>query len=203
VGDFDYLFEQAGQQYPYNVWLNLASDADVSTLVNEDLNLFSYDWEASPVMIATEQELPERQGLFGVLSVGFAAAAVLTVIGFLLYALFSFRRRVIEFGVLRAVGLSSGQMLSFLGWELAFLILMGGGLGTLLGGAVSKFFIPFLQVGADEASRIPPYVVDVAWSAIFQIYALFAGLFVIALVALVMMLRRMKIFEAVKLGETA
>ena len=76
-------------------------------------------------------------------------------------------------------------------------------MGTLLGGGVSEFFIPFLQVGVDEVSRIPPYVVDVAWSAIFRIYALFAGLFVIAFVALIVMLRRMRIFEAVKLGETA
>ncbi|MCU0519925.1 MAG: FtsX-like permease family protein [Anaerolineae bacterium] len=203
VGDLDYLFERAGQQYPYGVWMALAPDAAVEAIVGEDLSLFSYDWRASSVTIAAEQELPERQGLFGLLSVGFAAAAVLTVMGFLLYALFSFRRRFIEFGVLRAVGLSSGQMSAFLAWELALLILMGGGLGTLLGGLVSKFFIPFLQVGADEVSRIPPYVVDVAWSAIFRIYVLFAGLFVIALVALIVMLRRMRIFEAVKLGESA
>ena len=203
VGDLDYLFERAGQMYPYDVWMNLSPNADVDTLVNEDLKLFTYDWRAPRLNIAAEQELPERQGLFGILSVGFGAAAVLTVIGFLLYALFSFRRRFIEFGVLRAVGLSSRQMTAFLGWELALLISMGGGLGTLLGGGVSEFFIPFLQIGVDEASRIPPYVVDVAWSAIFRIYGLFVVLFVVALAALVVMLRRMRIFEAVKLGETA
>jgi putative ABC transport system permease protein len=141
--------------------------------------------------------------LFGLLSVGFAAAAVLTVLGFLLYALFSFRRRFIEFGVLRAIGLSSEQMTSFLAWELAFLILMGGALGTGLGAWVSAFFIPFLQIGVDEATRIPPYSVDIAWSAIFHIYALFGALFVVALATLVIMLRRMKIFQAIKLGETA
>jgi putative ABC transport system permease protein len=202
VGDLDHFFERAGQLYPYDVWMTLSADADVEALVNEDLNLFSYDWRAPSISIALEQELPERQGLFGILSVGFAAAAVLTVVGFLMYALFSFRRRFIEFGVLRAVGLSSKQMTAFLGWELGLLIVMGGGLGTLLGGGVSRFFIPFLQIGVDEVSRIPPYVVDVAWSAIFRIYALFAVLFVVALTALIVMLRRMRIFEAVKLGET-
>lgn len=204
VGDLDLFFEEAGTQFPYDVWMTLAPDADIPSLANNDLNLFAAsDWDAPQLSIAEQEELPERQGLFGLLSVGFGAAAVLTVIGFLLYALFSFRRRFIEFGVLRAVGLSSKQMSAFLGWELAFLILMGGGLGTLLGGFVSSFFIPFLQVGADEVSRIPPYVVDIAWSAIFRIYALFGVLFVVALAALIVMLRRMRIFEAVKLGETA
>lgn len=203
VGNLDYFFEEAGQQYPYDVWVRLADTADAQTLVEEDLDIFTYDWTAPKLDIAVEQEQPERQGLFGLLSVGFGAAGILTVIGFLLYALFSFRRRFIEFGVLRAVGLSSKQMSAFLGWELALLILMGGALGTFLGGWVSSFFIPFLQIGADEVSRIPPYVVDIAWSAIFRVYALFALLFVVAFVALIAMLRRMKIFEAVKLGETA
>jgi putative ABC transport system permease protein len=203
IGDLDYLFESAGGQFPYDVWLSTSPDANLKQLVEHDLDIRSFEWTVPAQRIAAEQALPERQGLFGLLSVGFASAAVLTVLGFLLYALFSFRRRFIEFGVLRAVGLSSKQMTAFLGWELAFLILMGGGLGTILGGWVSSFFIPFLQIGVDEVSRIPPYAVDIAWSAIFRIYALFGGLFVVALIALVVMLRRMRIFEAVKLGETA
>jgi putative ABC transport system permease protein len=203
VGDLGYFFEEAGQQYPYDVWMRVSDETDTAHLINEELDLFTYDWRAPKLEMTAQQAAPERQGLFGLLSVGFAAAAILTVIGFLLYALFSFQRRFIEFGVLRAVGLSSKQMASFLGWELALLILTGGGLGTLLGGWVSAFFIPFLQIGADEASQIPPYVVDIAWSAIFRIYMLFALLFVVAFVALTVMLRRMRIFEAVKLGEAA
>ena len=203
VGNLDYLFESAGGQFPYSVWLKTAPDADYAALGNKDLSGQPLDWKAPAADILAEQQLPERQGLFGLLSVGFAAAAILTVLGFLLYALFSFRRRLIEFGVLRAVGLSAAQMTAFLGWELAFLILTGGALGTGLGAVVSEFFIPFLQIGADEASRIPPYSVDIAWSAIFRVYALFGLLFVVALAILVIMLRRMKIFQAIKLGETA
>ncbi|MEJ5309672.1 MAG: FtsX-like permease family protein [Anaerolineae bacterium] len=202
VGNLDYLFENAGGQFPYSVWLKAAPNADYATLGKTALSGHPLDWKAAAVDILAEQQLPERQGLFGLLSVGFAAAAVLTVLGFLLYALFSFRRRFIEFGVLRAVGLSGTQMTAFLAWELAFLILTGGALGTGLGAFVSKFFIPFLQIGVDEASRIPPYSVDIAWSAIFRVYALFGLLFVVALIILVVMLRRMKIFQAIKLGET-
>lgn len=202
VGNLDYLFEATGQQYPYDVWLDVAPGADLAALVNEDIGLLPEALRAPQLEIEAEKASPDRQGLFGLLSIGFAAAAILTVLGFLLYAIFSFRRRFIEFGVLRAVGLSIRQMTAFLGWELAFLILMGGGLGTLLGAVVSRFFIPVMQVGIDEASLIPPYIVDLAWPAILEIYALFIGLFVIASVALTVMLRRMRISEAVKLGDT-
>jgi putative ABC transport system permease protein len=206
VGDLDYLFREAGGQFPYQVWLGTAPDVDyaeIDKVQKENWDFQGLDWTAPALRIAERQRRPERQGLFGVLSVGFIAAALLTVLGFLLYALFSFRRRVIEFGVLRAVGLSTWQMTAFLGWELAFLILIGGGLGTALGVGVSSFFIPYLQVGADEMARIPPYNVNIAWSAVFRVYGLFGLLFVGALLALVMMLQRMRIFQAIKLGESA
>jgi putative ABC transport system permease protein len=167
-----------------------------------DLGLRVLDWDAPLEEIAAEQRRPERQGLFGVLSVGFLAAALLTVLGFLLYAFFSFRRRFIELGILRAIGLSAGQMTTFLAWELAFLILLGAAAGTGLGAWVSYLFIPYLQVGAGQSAHIPPYVVAIAWPDIIRIYALFGGLFVVALAVLVVLLMRMKIFQAIKLGET-
>jgi putative ABC transport system permease protein len=205
VGNLEYFFEQAGSQFPYEVWLSGEPGADLADLGEEGLNEINVrilNWEAAPAAINAEQGRPERQGLFGLLSIGFGAAAILTVFGFLLYALFSFRRRFIELGVLRATGLSTAQMTSFLGWELIFLIGIGGGAGTLLGAMVSNLFIPYLQIGADETSRIPPYLVEIAWPAIFQIYALFGLLFIATLIILVILLRRMRIFEAIKLGET-
>jgi putative ABC transport system permease protein len=205
VGNLDYLFESAGQQFPYQVWLKTDPAVDPTVIGEKNLkviNVTAIWWDSSQLQITKEQQRPERQGVFGMLFIGFAAAAVLTVLGFLLYVLFSFRRRFIELGVLRASGLSISQMASYMVWELAFLLLLGGGAGTALGTWMSYLFIPYLQIGTDAASRIPPFQVIIAWPAIFQIYALFTGLFVITLVVLVLLLWRMKIFQAIKLGET-
>jgi putative ABC transport system permease protein len=205
VGNLEHFFEMAGGQFPYNVWLKTDPDVDHEGIVEgvRDLRLDVLNWEAPPVMVTDEQRRPERQGLFGALSVGFLAAALLTVMGFLFYALFSFRRRFIELGVLRAIGLSSVQMTAFLAWELAFLVVLGLVAGTGLGAWVSELFIPYLQVGTGPSAQIPPYVVEIAWPAILQIYALFGLLFVVALGGLAALLMRIKIFQAVKLGETA
>ena len=92
--------------------------------------------------------------MFGLLSVGFVASALLTVLGFLLYALFSFRRRFIEMGMLRAIGLSVKQMTIFLAAELASLILLGIGAGTLVGVFASKLFVPFLQIGSTSPGKL-------------------------------------------------
>ena len=204
VGNLDYVFEQMGGQVPYDVLISTDQGVDYDALSTElrqyDINVI--DWQSARKQIATLQRQPERQGLFGVLSVGFLAAAVLTVLGFLLYTLFSFRRRFIELGTLRAIGLSSGQMTFFLAWELAFLILVGIGVGTFLGAWMSDLFIPHLQVGIRPEELTPPFLVNIAWPAIMRIYALFGLLFVAALGTLVTLLLRMKIFQAIKLGET-
>jgi putative ABC transport system permease protein len=205
VGNLDYLFQQAGGQYPYNVWLktdpNIAAEDIIQGVKNRRLPVQA--WQDSVTLIEEEQLRPQRQGLFGLLSVGFVAAALLTVVGFMFYAFFSFRRRFIELGVLRAVGLSARQMTAFLGWELIFLMGVGIGAGTGLGILVSKLFVPYLQVGTGPSTEIPPFVVQISWPAVFQVYVLFGALFIAALGALVWLLMRMKIFQAIKLGETA
>jgi len=204
VGNLDYLFEQSGSQFPYNVWLKTDEGTDYEQVVDgvRGLGLNVLGWDAPLPRIIEEQRRPERQGLFGVLSVGFLAASLLTVLGFLLYAFFSFRRRFIELGILRAIGLSAQQMTGFLAWELAFLILTGAVAGTGLGAWISRLFIPALQLGTSVQSQVPPFVVDIAWSAVTRIYVLFGLLFVAALAGLAALLMRMKIFQAVKLGET-
>jgi putative ABC transport system permease protein len=222
VGNLEELFLQSGAEYPHEVWLRTARDADPtniayavrgfsilldqqadqSKLVQNGLNTIVKDWSSSDLNIRAQQRRPERQGLFGLLSVGFVSSALLTVLGFLLYALFSFRRRFIEMGMLRAIGLSVRQMISLLAAELAFLVLLGIGVGTALGVFASRLFVPFLQIGASAQSQYPPFQIEIAWLSIAEIYVLFALLFVAALGALSTLLVRMKIFQAIKLGET-
>jgi len=222
VGNLEELYLRAGAEYPHEVWLATTDKADPETVAytvrgfsilldqqtdqskldQNGLNTIVTDWSSADLNIRAEQRRPERQGLFGLLSVGFVSSALLTVLGFLLYALFSFRRRFIEMGMLRAIGLSIKQMTSLLAAELAFLVLLGIGVGTGLGVFASRLFVPFLQIGASAQSQYPPFQIQIAWLSIVQIYVLFAILFFAALSTLSGLLVRMKIFQAIKLGET-
>jgi putative ABC transport system permease protein len=203
VGNLDYVFENAGSEYPSSVWLRADPQTDPAAIADGvgALGLKVLDWQAAAPQIQQEQSRPERQGLFGLLSVGAVASALLTVVGFGLYALFSFHRRFIELGVLRAMGLSSRQMGAFLAWELAILILTGLGAGTAIGVWLTREFIPHLQIQTGPTASLPPFVVVIAWPSILQMYVLFGLLFLGGLASLVVHLRRMRIFEAVKLGE--
>jgi len=183
---------------------NLLKDADFENIVRDanSRGLGVIKWDVPLLGVAQDQRQPVRQGLFGVLSVGFLAAIFLTVLGFFLYSFFSFRRRFVELGVLRAIGLSSAQMTRFLAWELIFLIFTGITIGTGLGVAVSNLFIPYLQIGEGLRAQYPPFIVEISWEPILPIYLLYGLLFLLALAVLVFLLMRMRIFEAVKLGET-
>lgn len=204
VVNLDYIFEQVGGEFPYNVLLDTSPGAD-SRLLLDDLDRLGLRVsfaQISQKSLEVEKSRPERQGLFGLLSVGFSALALLTTLGFLLYAFFSFRRRFIELGILRAIGLSSIQMIVLLGIELAFLLGLGILAGTALGVGVSNLFIPYLQVGTAQTAQIPPFLVQIDWSSVTNIYILFVLLFAFALGILAVLLFRMKIFQAIKLGET-
>lgn len=204
VANLDHIHNALGGTYPYDVWL--ATDASVpSEAIVEgvrDLGLAVVTDRDARETILAEQTRPERQGLFGLLSVGFVAAAVLTVIGFLVYAVVAFQRRFIELGMLRAIGLSAGQMAAFLTGELAALIAIGVAMGTGLGVWASSLFIPYFQVGDDKTALVPPFVVQVAWEQLGTIYMVYGAMFIISILVLVALLIRMRVFEAVKLGET-
>lgn len=204
IGNLDYLFEQAQQELAHRVIARVEPEFDsrefrravmgrgaAGVLIEEPLT-----------RIEREQARPERQGLFGLLSIGFIASSLATMIGFLLYTVFSYRRRYVELGILRALGLSQSSMVISVAWELGLLILIGLALGVGIGLLVSVLYIPYMQFVSNLEGVTPPYVVSMAWPEIAQIVALFFGAFLLIMLILLVVLRRMRIFQAVKLGET-
>lgn len=205
VGNLDYLFAVGNGPYPYSVIVASQPDADsleIATAISQRSNVSWRDGGRASYIIQSYQKEPNRQGLFGMLTLSFLITALLSFLGFLLYAIFSLRRRLIELGVLRAIGLSSKQMGATLAWEFLSLIFSGALVGTIIGIFNSRFFVPFMQIGTDTFSQTPPYYINIAWERIYQIYGLLAALFIILVFALVAFLKRIKIFEAIKLGET-
>ncbi|MGQ9683073.1 MAG: ABC transporter permease [Anaerolineae bacterium] len=203
VTNLEYLFERMGGQYPYDVLLRTRPGSNTRRIVSqlEDLGLHIVNTYDARQMINDERQRPERQGILGLLSVGFIASMLLTVLGFLIYSFLSFRRRFIELGILRAIGLSVTQMGAFLGLEQFALIATGVAAGTGFGVLASKLFIPFLQVRGGPHPQTPAFVVQIAWGDIIKVYAIFGAMLLCAIAGLVWLLVHMRIAQAVKLGE--
>jgi putative ABC transport system permease protein len=203
VANLDYVFDSTGEISPHDVWFSIDPATPTASIVDGLTRL------GIPVAKVTDerQELavplarPERIGLFGMLSAGFLASAGLTALGFGLYAIASLRRRSIELGVLRAIGLSDRQMIALLFAEQALVVVGGALVGLVLGTAASLLFIPFFRVGATEQPTIPPFQIILAWSDVAVILVAFAGILLLTSLGIIFRLARLKIFEAVKMGE--
>ena len=204
VGNLDFLFEQAQQELAHRVIARIEPEFDsrVFTRALFDRGAAGVLIEEPTTRIEREQSRPERQGLFGLLSIGFITSSLATMIGFLLYTVFSYRRRYVELGILRAIGLSQTSMMLSVAWELGLLIVMGLALGVGIGLVVSVLYIPYMQFVSSLEGVVPPYVITMAWTEIAQIVALFVGTFLLIMIILLVILRRMRIFQAVKLGES-
>jgi putative ABC transport system permease protein len=203
IGNLDYMFDQMGGQYPYDVWISRDAGSDLNTIVSgvRALGVNVIDRIDTNELIIREQTQPKRQGLFGLLSVGFVTSAVLTLLGFLLSVLISARRRAIELGVLRALGLSGIQVAMALAIELSLIVIAGTAAGTGIGLVAAMLVVPLLQVGAGPHPGTPAFAPQVAWNEVTVIYAVFAITLLVTLLALGIALGRTQLAQAVKLGD--
>ena len=204
VGNLDYLFEQAQIELTHLVLARVNENFDENVVRRTllPLGISAIFVEEPFTRIEREQSRPERQGLFGLLSIGFVSSSLATMIGFLLYTIFSYQKRYVELGILRAVGLSQASMISSIAWELGLLILFGLVFGVFTGLITSVMYIPFMQFVSNLSGIVPPYLVVIAWMEIAQIVALFILTFAVIMVILIVILGQMRIFQAVKLGES-
>ena len=127
-------------------------------------------WEAPGPWVAQALRQPEYQGVVGLLSIRFIACTLLTILGFVLFTVSSFRVRAIETGVLRAIGFTQREVISFMGWELIVLLLFGLAAGTGIGIWTSRAFIPYLQTSIDPMPILLPLAPQIAWPRVYQVY---------------------------------
>ncbi len=202
IADIVYTFEKMGKAVPYDVLLSTRPDYSGSAIGDaaRRLGFLVTEVDDARAIILEAQQTPERQGLFGVLTAGFFAAIVLTTVGFVLYALLSFRRRAVELGVLRTLGLSAGQMALYLIIALVSLVVVGAVTGSAAGVLASRLFIPFFQTDGQIVGAVPAFEVHIAWNELAWVYAAIGLALFIALAATLLFLRRLRAFEAIKLG---
>jgi putative ABC transport system permease protein len=202
VANYDYV-HMIEDPATYDVILKLEPGADTDAVVQAIQERgFTVDGvEDAKSLIAATRARPERVGFVGLLSLGFVAATGLTMLALLLYSLFSFRRRMVQIGVLRAAGLSMAQLIWLLAFELCFLTITSAVAGTALGIAAARLFVPFYQLGNTIESRTPSFIVVIAWSEIGRLFLILGAMLVVTLLATTLLLRRLRIHEAIKLGQ--
>lgn len=203
VGNLEYIQEMIALE-PYRVWLDLEGPGYLPEIVERlrQQGIWVIDIDSAENELVEGRRQPHRMGFFGILSIGFVVSSVITVLGFMLYTFLSMRSRLLQFGVLRAVGLSLRQLISLLALEQVLSVGIGLAAGTGLGLAATRIFLPFLRA-AGEAASVPPFLIVTDPADVSRIFTVLGSLLVAAVLGLGLILIRMRLHQAIKLGEEA
>ena len=144
---------------------------------------------------------PVALGIIGALGIGFVAAALFAVVGFMVSAAVSARERITEFALLRALGLSADQLSVWLSLENAVLAVVSLVTGTVLGLVIAWVVLPFITVTQGAATPFPPVIVDIPWATIAVLEVLGIVSLTITVVLLAWLLRRVGLASVLRMSE--
>lgn len=198
--------EYVQQQYvikPYNIWLKMKPGAKmapvIEALAKQKIWVTMVQDARNEVIMSKRQ--PQLMGMFGMLSTSFLVSVIITMMGFFLYTFLSLRSRFLQFGVLRAIGLSAAQLVTMLFLEQVLSCGLGIAIGTIVGAYTSSLFLPMVQASAEMAKAVPNFLLVIERADLLRIYLVVGGMLLAGLVGLATILTKMKLASAVKLGE--
>jgi putative ABC transport system permease protein len=202
IVNLEYIYDQI-PIIPYEVWLKMEPGALVTPIIQQlqDQGMgLAYVKDVRNELIV-QQKHPSRGGVFGILSLGFLVSIFVSWVGYLLYWFFNLSSRAVQFGVLRAMGLSRRGLTVMLLLEQAITAGLSILLGLGLGRAVSLLFLPFLQTTETAANQVPPFRVVFEQGDTLQLYGVVAIMVSLGGALLFTHIRRLRVHQAVKLGE--
>jgi ABC-type antimicrobial peptide transport system permease subunit len=144
---------------------------------------------------------PLNRGLLGLMMLAFIVAIALSIVGLLTYAALTAASRRGEFGVLRALGLSSLRVVVQLTIEQLFVIVLAVALGAALGALLSSQVVPRLAQDASGARVTPPFIVQVESEALAQYGLLIGAVLVLVLAFSLVIVRQLSLSRTLRLGE--
>lgn len=144
---------------------------------------------------------PVSLGMIGALSIGFIAAAVFAIAGFVISVTTTTRERLTEFALLRAIGLSGRQLATSLLFENGVLVVVSLAAGTALGLLLAWLVLPLITVSRTATTVFPVAEVVIPWGAITLLELAIVLALCVASGLIVMSLRRRGLGTALRIGE--
>ncbi|MCR2823028.1 ABC transporter permease [Lederbergia panacisoli] len=188
---------------PYEVWLKLKpdtpraefyqaiKDAKIPVTVMNDVNPQITDLKNGALLL----------GLNGTMTLGFLISLLISFIGFLLYWVLTIKSRTLQYGIYRAMGIPMPKLIGILVSEQVLTSGFACILGIIVGGVTSQLFVPLFKLSMNVRDLMPPFTVISDASDEAKIYIFSALMLILGSAILIGFLRKIKIHQAIKLGE--
>lgn len=188
---------------PYQIWYKRKADATTKQIYDDiESKKMQLEW-----IDDTKQEIVKKkndallQGTNGAMTLGFVVTLAISMIGFFIYWILSIQARTLQFGVFRAMGMSAGRVILMLVFEQAMISGAAIVMGLIVGGVMSKLFVPLLGLVYGAAEQVPPFTVMASRADYIRLYAVVGGMLASGLALLGVLVKRIKVSQAIKLGE--
>lgn len=202
VANLPYVQNMLGLE-PYEVWLKLQPD----TSRNE---FYQAIRDANIPITGMNDVVPEiidlkngalLLGLNGTMTLGFLISLLISFIGFLLYWILTIKSRTLQYGIYRAMGIPMPKLIGILVSEQILTSGFACLLGIIVGGVTSQLFVPLFKISMNIRDLMPPFSVVSDASDEMKIYLFAAFMLILGSIILIAFLRKIKIHQAIKLGE--
>ncbi|MDQ0115474.1 ABC transporter permease [Paenibacillus harenae] len=188
---------------PYEVWLKLkdgvASQSVYDQLAEKRLRIIGLQ-DATQQLIQSKND-PFRLAINGVMTLGFVISMLISFFGFLLFWVLTLSGRTLQYGVLRAMGIPFGQIIGMLVSEQLLTSGAAVVLGVIIGNTISELFVPLFEISFATKDQVPPFEMIQQLSDYLQLYSIIGLTLTLGLLILGYRLSRIRIAQALKLGE--
>ncbi|MBR3928932.1 MAG: ABC transporter permease [Clostridia bacterium] len=186
---------------PYEVWIDAKDDAGFIYEYAEENEIRFPKFIDMEAEIVEGKNDPMLKSLNGVLTVGFIVVLALCIIGFLMYWILSIRQRTLQFGIYRAMGMSMREIFTMLINEQILISVVSIVLGGAIGFIASSLFMPMIQIAYSSFDNALPLTNALNITATTQLFSVVGSMLLLSMMILGIIVKRMKIAQALKLGE--
>lgn len=202
VANLPYVQNMLGLE-PYEVWAKLKPNTSREELY-EDIREAKIPLTVMNDVTPKLVELKNSALLLGIngsMTLGFLISLLISFIGFLLYWVLTIKSRTLQYGIYRAMGIPMPKLIGILVSEQILTSGFACFLGIIVGGVTSKLFVPLFKLSMNIKELTPPFTVISDGSDEAKIYIFATIMLVFGLAILIGFLRKIKIHQAIKLGE--
>lgn len=186
---------------PYSVWVRTEDGAQFLYDYAESSGTRYSVFEDVDAQLVEMKNDPMLKSLNGVLTVGFIVALTLCFIGFLMYWILSIRQRTLQFGIYRAMGMRMREIFTMLLNEQLCVSVLSVAVGAVVGQLAAMLYMPLIQIAYASSDSYLPLRTSVNVSDTLRLLLIVAVMFVLCMAILFTIIKRMKIAQALKLGE--
>ena len=143
----------------HDLWLKLQPEMSGEAILDQiatDLRVRPSRPRDALSAIAGQDTKIERTGTWGTYTIGFLAAAFMAILGLSVFIYASLRERVYQLGVLRALGMQTGQLAAQVICEYTILAVFGALAGIVIGVLIANQIVPSFQILRGPGILMPP-----------------------------------------------